>query len=147
MHAACGYPVKSTWIKAIKAGNFVGWPVLAKWNINKYYPDMAKTPKGHLNQTRKNVRSTKTKAIPFEDPKSHQLKGKKVQDIFLKVYDVCDTVLTNQTGQFPNLSQSDNKYIMVMVEIDISSILMEPIKNRSDTKPTRTKDVLLLRRQ
>ena len=24
MHAVCGYPVKSTWVKAIKAGNFVG---------------------------------------------------------------------------------------------------------------------------
>ena len=24
MHATCGYPVKSTWIKAIKAGNFTG---------------------------------------------------------------------------------------------------------------------------
>jgi hypothetical protein len=29
MHAVCGYPVKSTWLKAIKAGNFVGWPILA----------------------------------------------------------------------------------------------------------------------
>ena len=28
MHAVCGYPVKSTWLKAIKAGNFVGWPLL-----------------------------------------------------------------------------------------------------------------------
>ena len=26
MHSVCGYPVKSTWLKAIKAGNFVGWP-------------------------------------------------------------------------------------------------------------------------
>jgi len=24
MHAVCGYPVKSTWIKAVKAGNFTG---------------------------------------------------------------------------------------------------------------------------
>ena len=29
MHAACGFPVKSTWIKAIEAGNFVGWPLLS----------------------------------------------------------------------------------------------------------------------
>ena len=27
-HTVCGYPVKSTWIKAIKAGNFTGWPML-----------------------------------------------------------------------------------------------------------------------
>ena len=30
MHAVCGYPVKSTWIKAIKAGYFTGWPMLNK---------------------------------------------------------------------------------------------------------------------
>eukprot|EP00804_Cyclotella_cryptica_P013702 CCRYP_016146-RA/>CCRYP_016146-RA protein AED:0.57 eAED:0.15 QI:0/-1/0/1/-1/1/1/0/211 len=28
LHATCGYPVKSTGIKAIKAGNFHGWPLL-----------------------------------------------------------------------------------------------------------------------
>ena len=39
MHAVCGYPVKSTWLKAIKAGNFVGWPILTKRNVNKYYLD------------------------------------------------------------------------------------------------------------
>ena len=53
MHAVCGYPVKSTWIKAIKAGNFVGWPLLTEKNVAKYYPDTDETPKGHLNQTRK----------------------------------------------------------------------------------------------
>ncbi len=26
MHAICGYPVKSTWLKVIKAGICVGWP-------------------------------------------------------------------------------------------------------------------------
>ena len=55
MHAVCGYPVKSTWTKAIKAGNFVGWPILTERNVNKYYPDTNKTSKGHMNQTQKNV--------------------------------------------------------------------------------------------
>jgi hypothetical protein len=62
MHAFCGYPVKSTWLKAIKAGNYVGWPMLTERNIQKYYPETTKTAKGHLNQTRKNVGSTKVKA-------------------------------------------------------------------------------------
>ena len=58
-HAVCGYPVKSTWVKAIKTGNFVGWPLLTAKNVRKYYPKTSKTPKGHMAQTRKNVRSTK----------------------------------------------------------------------------------------
>jgi hypothetical protein len=44
MHAVCGYPVKSTWIKAIKAGNFIGWPLLTEKNVNKYYPETDETP-------------------------------------------------------------------------------------------------------
>ena len=50
MHAVCGYPVKSTWIKAVKGGNFMGWPMLTAANVKKYYPETNKTPKGHLHQ-------------------------------------------------------------------------------------------------
>jgi hypothetical protein len=32
-----------------KAGNYVGWPMLAKRNIQKYYPEATKMAKGHLN--------------------------------------------------------------------------------------------------
>ncbi|KAL7515343.1 hypothetical protein ACHAXN_013496 [Cyclotella atomus] len=49
MHAVCGYPVKSTWIKAVKAGNFVGWPLLTEKNIAKYYLEADETPKGHID--------------------------------------------------------------------------------------------------
>ena len=70
MHATCGYPVKSTWIKAIRAGNFTGWPIITVRTVTKYYPETAETPKGHLNQTRKNVRTTKdtNQASAFEEP-------------------------------------------------------------------------------
>jgi len=51
MHAVCGYPVKSTWLKAIKAGSYIGWPLLTEQNVNKNYPETTETPKGHMNQT------------------------------------------------------------------------------------------------
>ena len=80
MHAVCGYLVKSTWMKATKAGNFMGWQLLTKTNAKKYYPEIKETSKGHLNQMRKNVRSTKTlpTSPAFEEPNVTQLKGKKV---------------------------------------------------------------------
>jgi hypothetical protein len=78
MHAVCGYPVKSTWLKAIKAGNYVGWPMLNECNIQKYYPKTIKTLKGHLNQTKKNVQSTKEKSAPLETCDTSQLHGKNV---------------------------------------------------------------------
>ena len=51
MHAVCWYLVKSTLLKAIKAGNFVGCPLSMERNVNKYYPGTAETPKGHMNQS------------------------------------------------------------------------------------------------
>jgi hypothetical protein len=147
MHAVCGYPVKSTWIKAVKAGNFVGWPLLREKNINKYYPETDKTPKpkGHMNQQRKNVQSTKK---PFKVRNvAAALHGKKVKDIFVKTYDVRETIFSNQTGQFPTRSQSGNKYIMVMVEIDSNAILVEPMKSQKDKEMIRAYDVLVKRYQ
>jgi hypothetical protein len=143
MHTVCGYPVKSTWLKAVKAGNYIGWPLLTKQTVRKYYPETTEMPKGHLNQARKNVRSTEPK--PIEEIHSNQLRGKKVKDIYVKVYDVCETVFTDQTGQFPTRSQSMNKYIMVMVDADSSGILVEPIKNRTDAELTRAYEKLLQR--
>ena len=35
MHTVWGYPVKSTWIKVIKAGNYMGWPLLTETNVKK----------------------------------------------------------------------------------------------------------------
>jgi hypothetical protein len=113
MHAVCGYPVKSTWLKAIKAGNYVDWPMLNEQKVHKYYPETTETVKGHLNQTRKNVRSTKTKPTPLETCDTSQLHGKKVQDVYTETYRVRKTMFSDQTGQFPTRSQGGNKYIMV----------------------------------
>ena len=61
MHATFGYPVKSTWLKVIKAGNFSGWPIINKRRVSKYDPETTETPKGRLNQTRKDGRLIITK--------------------------------------------------------------------------------------
>ena len=145
MHAVCGYPVKSTWLKAIKAGNFIGWPLLTEKNVSKYYPETDETAKGHMNQARKNVRSTK-KAQPFEQAQFVKaLRGKKEKDLFVRIYDVRETIFTDQTGQFPTRSQRGNKYIMVLVEIDSNAILVEPMSSRKDQEMIRAYDALVNR--
>ena len=68
LHAAAGFPVKSTWLKAIKAGNFATWPGLTYSNAAKYYPESAETLKGHLVQSSKGVRSTKAKPAKTPTP-------------------------------------------------------------------------------
>jgi hypothetical protein len=144
MHAVCGYLVKLTWLKAIKVGNYVGWPMLTECNVQKYYPKTTKTAKGHLNQTRKNVRSTKGKATPLETCNTSHLHGKKVHDVDTQTYMVRKTMFSNQTGQFPIRSLCGNKYIMVMVEFNSNAILVEPIKNRKNAKMIWAYNALLL---
>eukprot|EP00804_Cyclotella_cryptica_P009005 CCRYP_003106-RA/>CCRYP_003106-RA protein AED:0.44 eAED:0.55 QI:0/0/0/0.8/1/1/5/0/886 len=101
--------------------------------------------KGHLNQCRKNVRSTKPKPIPLETFQSPQLVGRKLRDVYTHVYDTRDTIFSDQTGQFPHRSSSGNHYLMVMVDIDSSAILVEPIKNRTDIELTRAYSTLITR--
>ena len=78
--------------------------------------------KGHMNQTRKNVRSTKTKQVPFEIAEYPEMNGKKVQNVYINTYNVRETTFSDRTGQFLTRSRSGNKYIMIMVEIDSSAI-------------------------
>ena len=40
----------------------------------------------------------------FEEPNRIQLKGRKVKDVYTKVYDVRNTVFPDQTGKFPTRS-------------------------------------------
>jgi hypothetical protein len=145
MHAVCGYPVKWTWLKAIKVGNYTGWPMLTERNVQKYYPETTKTAKGHLNQTRKSVRSTKVKATPLETCNISHLHGKKVCDVHTQTYMVCKTMFSNQTGRFSIQSLCGNKYIMVMVKIDRNAILAEPMKNCKDAKMIWAYNTLPLR--
>ena len=86
-----------------------------KLNVAKYYPGTTETPKGHLNQTRKNERLTKPKKKPLEKTDTTTLRDKKVHEVYTKVYGVRNTVFSDQTGQFPTRSKRGNKYIMAMV--------------------------------
>ncbi len=100
MHTICGYPVKSTWLKAIKVGNYVGWPMLTEHNIHKYYPETIKTAKGPLNQMRKKtVHQRKGGAV--ENMRHLHLPGKKVHNMYTQTYMVHNTMFSDQTGQFP----------------------------------------------
>ena len=67
-----------------------------------------------------------------------------MRDIYTKLYDTRNTVFSDQTGKFPTESHSGNKYIMVMVEIDINAVLVEPLKNRKDTEINRAYRTIMI---
>ena len=123
----------------------MGWPILTERNVNKYFPDTDETPKGHMNKTRKNVRSTKW--APLESFVSAEMKGKKVRDVYVRVYDARETTFLDQTGQYPIQSKQGHKYSMVMVEVDSNAILIKPLKSRKDAELIRGYKSLLLQLQ
>ena len=39
LHAAAGFPTKETWIKAIRKGNYLSWPLINVKNVSKHLPE------------------------------------------------------------------------------------------------------------
>ena len=38
LHAAAGFPTKRTWLKAIRNGSYLSWPLITIKNVNKFFP-------------------------------------------------------------------------------------------------------------
>ena len=98
-----------------------------------------------MNQSRKNVSTTKIKCTPLEVPNTATLQGRKVHKVYTIVYEVRNTVFFDQTGWFPTRSQRGNKYIMVMVKIKSNAILVDTIKSCKDAELTRAYWTMILR--
>ena len=100
-HACASFPVKQTWLKAIKAGNFNSMPGLTYANAARYCPNADETIKGHLAQQRQNVRSTKPMPPAAKNPMATPTipLGKK-PFLFVKTYPI-SKLYTNNTGRFP----------------------------------------------
>ena len=114
-------------IDTAREGRLVGIPFASVENIHRHFPESDETAKGHMEQQRQGIRSTKEK--------SHE--RTKERDVHVQVWDLRRTSYSDQTGRFPFQSYRRYRYLMVMVEIDSSAILVEPMKSRKDAEMTR----------
>eukprot|EP00957_Ditylum_brightwellii_P211531 15366289-Ditylum_brightwellii.AAC.2 len=87
--------------------------------------------KGHLNQTRQGIRSTKVKKeatlidiLPQQEPDNH-----KSNYIFETVIEIQGQVYSDQTGYFPRVSNRGMKYIIVFYAYGANYIKGIPIKS------------------
>ena len=48
LHAAASFPPKSTWLKAVRQGNYSTWPLINVKNVAKYFPESEETQIGHM---------------------------------------------------------------------------------------------------
>jgi hypothetical protein len=133
LHAAAFSPAVSTWIQAIQRNFFRSWPGLTTAAVRQHLTPSKATTKGHLDQTRKNIRSTKKAtshdvnldldAMPIQDTDNKEMSFQ-----FATIVD-SGRIYTDQTGCFPVTSSQGNQYILVLYDYDSNAILVEPLKN------------------
>jgi hypothetical protein len=128
LHAACFSPVKSTWITAIRNGNFLSWPGLTEHAVEKHLSKSTATTKGHLNQQRQNARATQIKSINASNQESDIDHGINTQFAYAANIDA-GQIYNDQTGRFPVISSKGNTYIMILYDYDSNAILSQPIKD------------------
>ena len=88
---------------------------------------------GHMDQTSKHVRSTKTDKAISQDDKHQDPNNHPTHNVFATIKET-GTVYTNQTGQFLVRSSAGNKYISVLYDYASNAIITEALKTRQGTK-------------
>ncbi len=131
LHAALFSPAKSTLLKAINNNHFIGWPGLTSQNIAKFLHDTPATAKGHLDQHKKNLQSTKG-IESFQDTFPDKIPERLHQVVATIVtHTNQDTAYFDLTGAFPYASNRGNKYVFILYDFDSNAILAQPIKSRN----------------
>jgi hypothetical protein len=137
LHATCFSPSTSTFIDAIQAGYLITWPGLTAAMVSKHLPKSLATAKGHMDQQRKNTRSTQIKLehdshnVADNQPPTEDL-GTTTHVAFVSLIDTAaetGKMYTDITGRFPVQSNRGYKYIFVLYDYDSNAILVEPIKS------------------
>ena len=123
LHAACFYPVVSTWKAAIEQGHFKTWPGLTCKNIDKYLEKIEVTTLGHMKQTFQNFQSTKPKEDKKEPNNKQPEKETRTGEMFATIMEPTNKIFTYLLGPFPVRSIKGNMY-----DYDSNAILIKALK-------------------
>ena len=107
LHTTLFSPSKSTLLQAAHNHNLIGWPGITVDNITKYLTESPATAKGHLDQHKSNIRSTKAPSLlsdkkinffpPKESTKIHKQNQKNIQN-----HNTCFNHIQNLYKSKPN---------------------------------------------
>jgi hypothetical protein len=131
-HACLGFPVKQTWLAAIKAGNCDTFEGLTYSNVARYCPDANEPIMGHLTQQRQNVQLTKPKPTllaPLAVPPPPVATPTNQVFVLTKLL---SKLLTNNTGRFLVRAHSSNQYVMIAFHANGNLILQQAFKSKSN---------------
>jgi hypothetical protein len=124
LHATAGYPVKSTWLAAVKREAFASWLGLTPGLVACYCPDSVKTHKGHMAQPRQHICSTRQTTPASNHPAQSTIEIRKIPLTHL---------FTDDTGRFNPRAQSGNQYIMVGLHTASNAILVCLFASKCDS--------------
>ena len=132
LHKCAFSPSLSTFQRAIRKGHFITWPGITNINFEKHIKNIIPTAKGHLDQERANLQSTKEKNDKTEDYEPTDGIAKKTWEnaAILYAFNPKEKTYSDQTGRFPHRSSRGNEYVMVMYDYDSNAILVTALKNR-----------------
>ncbi len=132
-----GYPVISTWCKAIDKGYFRGWNGLTSDRVRKFIKPSEASEKGHMDQRRANIRSTKSSPVSRTSHENDHMieheqtpNNDKTNMVFMTMVEINGQLFTDQTGRFPVTSNRGNNYIVIFYAVDPNYIKSYPIKSR-----------------
>ena len=114
-------PAISTFEYAIANGNFVTWPGITEVNFKKLIGTTLPIEKGHIDQERKNLRST-ANAEEHADFFPAQIKSK-VYTLFASIekdiFDPKQKAYSDLTGRFPHTSSRGNIFLSYTIMMGI----------------------------
>ena len=130
-------PLPSTFICAIKRGNFLSWTGRTESLITKYLPRYLATRKFHLRMQQHNLNSTKVhNSVPLTtslDVKpAQEPQNAETNTFFALLLPTSDIhrSYSDQKGKFPVQSSQGYQYVFILYEYDSNSILAKPLKTR-----------------
>ena len=130
-HRAAFSPVLTTFITAIKNGDFSTWTGLTAELISKHLPKSLATSKCHDKLAIKNIRSNRP-----QDP-TPDLPVTRTKTIHITVLEPSDLLATDITGHFPTISSGGYNHIIVCYIYDTNGIIVRLMKKRSVTEHIR----------
>ena len=137
LHQCFFSPPASTLIKAIRNDQLLGVPGFTMKAVNKWLPVSTATIKGHMNRTRKNLRSTRKTQTKETNEYEKDMEPEENKNAKCELFcfaalaeDFNSTIYSDATGKFPVPSYHGNRYVMIVYVYDANAILVRPMKNR-----------------
>ena len=118
LHGAASSPTKSNWLKVIRNGSYLLWPLVNIKMSTSISQSQKKPKKGTCAPNGKDCDPPRPNNPPEpllqEESTSVQTPIPKKKEFFIKIYSSKNTMYTDQTGKFPHLSSQGNNYQMII---------------------------------